>query len=254
MTETMEQYMSKTHGNYGSGVVRPMINDKTHFELKGKYLKELRENTFSVSEHEDANEHIKKVLEIVELFHIPKMSKELQERGIEGLPSSTEPNPRDHVKSISTAKANSSAICRIESGPYAVSNARYSNLSFETVTFPSRLDGYYYGDWKETPNVDLGASVSAMSFFTYFNLSLDFVILDIPEDDDVLLTLRRTFLSTAHAKIDDFKIKITLRVGEEKLIFKSIKPATSIIRMVYMVKERMDLDSKIEFVGEAINE
>ncbi|GJV49420.1 formin-like protein 1 [Tanacetum coccineum] len=49
MTETMEQYMSKTRGNYGSGVVRPKINDKTHFELKGKYLKELHENTFSGS-------------------------------------------------------------------------------------------------------------------------------------------------------------------------------------------------------------
>ncbi|GKE54262.1 retrovirus-related pol polyprotein from transposon TNT 1-94, partial [Tanacetum coccineum] len=43
MTETMEQYMSKTRGNYGSVVVRPKINDKTHFELKGQYLKELRE-------------------------------------------------------------------------------------------------------------------------------------------------------------------------------------------------------------------
>ncbi|GJU76587.1 hypothetical protein Tco_1273657 [Tanacetum coccineum] len=72
MTETMEQYMSKTRGNYGSGVVRPKINDKTHFELKGQYLKELRENTFSGSEHEDANEHIEKVLEIVDLFHIPE--------------------------------------------------------------------------------------------------------------------------------------------------------------------------------------
>ncbi|GKE11020.1 hypothetical protein Tco_1414571 [Tanacetum coccineum] len=73
MMETMEQYMSKTRGNYGSGVVRPKINDKTHFELKGKYLKELRENTFNGSEHEDANEHIEKVLEIVDLFHIPEV-------------------------------------------------------------------------------------------------------------------------------------------------------------------------------------
>ncbi|GJS92206.1 hypothetical protein Tco_0774842 [Tanacetum coccineum] len=72
MTETMEQYMSKTRGNYGLGVVRPKINDKTHFALKGQYLKELRENTFSGSEHEDANEQIEKVLEIVDLFHIPE--------------------------------------------------------------------------------------------------------------------------------------------------------------------------------------
>ncbi|GJR42958.1 retrovirus-related pol polyprotein from transposon TNT 1-94 [Tanacetum coccineum] len=76
MTETMEKYMSKTHGNYGSGVVRPKINDKTHFELKRQYLKELRKNTFSNSEHEDANEHIEKVLEIVDLFHIPEVTQD----------------------------------------------------------------------------------------------------------------------------------------------------------------------------------
>ncbi|GJY04530.1 hypothetical protein Tco_0370470 [Tanacetum coccineum] len=72
MTETMDQYMSKTRGNYGPGVVRPKINNKTHFELKGQNLKELCENTFRSSEHEDANEHIEKVLEIVDLFHIPE--------------------------------------------------------------------------------------------------------------------------------------------------------------------------------------
>nr|GEV06970.1 hypothetical protein [Tanacetum cinerariifolium] len=37
---------------------------------------ELRDNTFSGSEHEDANEHIKKVLEIVHLFHIPKITQD----------------------------------------------------------------------------------------------------------------------------------------------------------------------------------
>ncbi|GKE09036.1 leucine-rich repeat transmembrane protein kinase protein [Tanacetum coccineum] len=407
MTETMEKYMSKTHGNYGSGVVRPKINDKTHFELKGQFLKELCENTFSGSEHEDANKHIEKVLEIVDLFHIPKlmqdqvmlqaflmsltgaasrwlrnepsgsitnwetlktkflnksdanyaqayitqrtvhlrkkgkllkrltthslehpinledsieqqgqdstnrheensniikeirasidaairnqgaliktleiqidqMSKVLQERGIKGLPGSTEPNPKDHVKSISTAKADSSVIFRIGSGPYVVSDSQYSSLSFETVPFPSRLHGYCCDDWKEASLVGLRASVSVMPFSTYSNLGLgdlahtrltieladrtikhprgitenvlvrigkfifpiDFVILDIPEDDDVLLILRRPFLSTAHAKIDIFKRKFTLRVEEEKLVFKSIKPATSIIKRVYMVKNK----------------
>ncbi|GKA11832.1 retrovirus-related pol polyprotein from transposon TNT 1-94 [Tanacetum coccineum] len=76
MMETMDQYMSKTRGDYGSGVVRPRINDKTHFELKGQYLKELRKNTFSSSEHEDANEHIEKVLEIIYLFHIPEVTQD----------------------------------------------------------------------------------------------------------------------------------------------------------------------------------
>ncbi|GJV99007.1 hypothetical protein Tco_1554259 [Tanacetum coccineum] len=52
--------MRKTRGDYGSGVTRPKINNDTHFELKGQFLKELRDYTFNGSEHEDANEHIEK--------------------------------------------------------------------------------------------------------------------------------------------------------------------------------------------------
>nr|GEZ63555.1 hypothetical protein [Tanacetum cinerariifolium] len=48
MAKTMEQYMSKTRDDYGSGIARPKIDDKYHFELKGKFLTELRDNTFSV--------------------------------------------------------------------------------------------------------------------------------------------------------------------------------------------------------------
>nr|GEV38172.1 retrovirus-related Pol polyprotein from transposon TNT 1-94 [Tanacetum cinerariifolium] len=76
MTETMEQYMSKTRENYGSGVTRPTINQDTPFELKMQFLKELRGNTFSGSKHEDTNEHIEKVLEIVDLFHILKVNQD----------------------------------------------------------------------------------------------------------------------------------------------------------------------------------
>ncbi|GKF03623.1 hypothetical protein Tco_0030546 [Tanacetum coccineum] len=74
MVETMEQYMSKTRTDYGSGVVRPKIEEKDSFELTGQFLKELRENTFSSSDNEDANEHIEKVLEIVDLFHVPNIT------------------------------------------------------------------------------------------------------------------------------------------------------------------------------------
>ncbi|GKE85303.1 hypothetical protein Tco_1559045, partial [Tanacetum coccineum] len=96
---------------------------------------------------------------------------------------------------------------------------------------------------------DLGANVSVMPLSTYLNLGLgelshtkltveladrtvkhpkgiaenvlvwigkfvfpiDFIILDMLEDINVLLILGRPFLSTAHAKIDVFKRKITLR-------------------------------------------
>ncbi|GJS32482.1 hypothetical protein Tco_0530864 [Tanacetum coccineum] len=74
MAETMEQYMSKTQADYGLGVARPKIEDNDNFELKGQFLKELHTNTFSGSNHEDANEHIEKVLEIVDLFHIPNIT------------------------------------------------------------------------------------------------------------------------------------------------------------------------------------
>ncbi|GJY00039.1 retrovirus-related pol polyprotein from transposon TNT 1-94 [Tanacetum coccineum] len=39
-----------------------------------QFLKEFRENTFSGSDNENANEHIEKVLEIVDLFHVPNIT------------------------------------------------------------------------------------------------------------------------------------------------------------------------------------
>ncbi|GJY19947.1 putative reverse transcriptase domain-containing protein [Tanacetum coccineum] len=140
--------------------------------------------------------------------------------------------------------------------------------------------------------VDLGASVSVMPLSTYLNLGLgelahtrltveladrtvkypkgiaenvllgigkctfpvDFIILDMPEDIKVPLILGRPFLSTAHAKIDVYKRKITLRVEEERIIFKSVKPASSLIKRVYMLslRERMELDLKARLMGETL--
>ncbi|GJZ50904.1 hypothetical protein Tco_0605419 [Tanacetum coccineum] len=68
--------MSKTHGEYGSSVAMPKIDANAQFELKGQFLKELRDNTFSRSEHKHANKHIKKVLEIVDLFHISNVTQD----------------------------------------------------------------------------------------------------------------------------------------------------------------------------------
>ncbi|GJZ80282.1 hypothetical protein Tco_0645276 [Tanacetum coccineum] len=47
MAKTMEQYISKTRTDYGSGVAMPKIDNKDQFEMKGQFLKELRENTFN---------------------------------------------------------------------------------------------------------------------------------------------------------------------------------------------------------------
>ncbi|GJW71795.1 hypothetical protein Tco_0128712 [Tanacetum coccineum] len=81
-----------------------------------------------------------------------------------------------------------------------------------------------------------------------------FYNLDMPEDIKVPLILKRPFLFTSHAKIDVFKRKITLRVGEEKIIFKSVKPSRSLIKRVYMLslRERMELDLKARLMGETL--
>ncbi|GKB96989.1 putative reverse transcriptase domain-containing protein [Tanacetum coccineum] len=87
-----------------------------------------------------------------------------------------------------------------------------------------------------------------------FVFPVDFIILDMPEDINVPFILGRPFLSTAHAKVDVFKRKITLRVGDEKIIFKSVKPTSSLIKRVYMLslRERMELDLEARLMGETL--
>ncbi|GJX16815.1 retrovirus-related pol polyprotein from transposon TNT 1-94 [Tanacetum coccineum] len=140
--------------------------------------------------------------------------------------------------------------------------------------------------------IDLGASISVMPLSTYLNLGLgelahtrltvelvdrtvkypkgiaenvlvgigkltfpvDFIILDMLEDIKVPLIIGRPFLSTARAKIDVYKIKITLRVEEERIIFKSVKPTSSLIKRVYILslRERIELDLEARLIGETL--
>ncbi|GJU69865.1 retrovirus-related pol polyprotein from transposon TNT 1-94 [Tanacetum coccineum] len=197
---------------------------------------------------------IKKVNEKVYAVQIGQMSKVLQERGFGSLPNSMEINPRGHVKSISTAKADSTGIRHIGSALVDL-GASVSVMTFSTYT------NLGLGDLAHTRLIveladriikhQRGIAENVLVMIGKFIFHIDFIILDILEDDDVPLILRRPFFSTAHAKIDVYKRKFTLRVGEEKNVFKSIKPATSIIRKVHML--RTDLDSKTEFIGEDVN-
>nr|GEY36442.1 hypothetical protein [Tanacetum cinerariifolium] len=77
MTEpTMKEYMMRTREVYGSGVARSKFDKDTRFELKGQFLKKLREHTFSGSKNKDANKHIERVLEIVDLFTTPDVTQD----------------------------------------------------------------------------------------------------------------------------------------------------------------------------------
>ncbi|GKD85452.1 hypothetical protein Tco_1356606 [Tanacetum coccineum] len=114
--------------------------EKRH-EENFNMIKEIRASTNAAVRNQEASI---KTLEI----QIRQISKVLQERGFGSLPSSTEANSRDHVKSIlTTVKANSNSIRRIGSPQYAVSTPQNIILMFEsrqmTITFPSRLNDYY---------------------------------------------------------------------------------------------------------------
>lgn len=87
-----------------------------------------------------------------------------------------------------------------------------------------------------------------------FVFPVGFVILYMPEDVKIALILGRPFLSTAHAKIEVFKRKISLKVGNNKLVYKCQNPVNSIIRGVYVLglREHMDLDLEARLMGETL--
>ncbi|GJS07602.1 putative reverse transcriptase domain-containing protein [Tanacetum coccineum] len=156
------------------------------------------------------------------------MSKVLQERGFGSLPSSTEANLRDQVKSISTiAEAGSYLICHIGSSQYAERRyvmplSTYLNLGLGelahtklTVELADRTVKYPKGIAK---NVLVGIGK--------FVFPIDFIILDMPEDIKVPLILGIPFLSTTRAKIDEGILQV-----EEK---------------------RMELDLEARLMGETL--
>ncbi|GJY56888.1 putative reverse transcriptase domain-containing protein [Tanacetum coccineum] len=211
-------------------------------EENSNLIKEIRASTEAAIRYQRASI---KTLEI----QIGQMSKVLQERGFGSLPSSTEGNPRDQVKSISTT---------IEADSYPIHRASvsvmplltYLNLGLGelahtrlTVELADRTVKYPKGIAK---NVLVGIGK--------FVFLLDFIILDMPEDIKVPLILGRPFFYTARAKINVYKRKITLRVGEERIVFTSVKPASSLIKRVYMLslREIMELDLEARLMGETL--
>ncbi|GJX35310.1 homeodomain-like protein [Tanacetum coccineum] len=266
--------MSKTRTDYGSGAVSPKIKDKDNFELKGQFLTELQTNTFSGSDHEDAHQHIEKVLEIVDLFHILNIT--IDQVMIRAFP-------------MSLTRATSRWLRNEPTG--SITTWECAN-TFKNIADAKLLikNGLNLAKW-HNGNMR-GASVSVMPFSTYLNLGLDelahtkltveltdrtvkytkgiaknvlvgigkfvfpvdFIILDKPEDIKVPLILRIPFLSIARAKIDVYERKITLRVEEERIVFTSVKLASSLIKRVYMLslRERMELDLEARLMGETL--
>ncbi|GKE78780.1 hypothetical protein Tco_1544900 [Tanacetum coccineum] len=73
-TLTMERYLALDCGDTSRGVRRYEIGRNMDFEIRGQFLRELRDNTFSGNENEDTHEHVGRILEIGSLFNTPGVS------------------------------------------------------------------------------------------------------------------------------------------------------------------------------------
>ncbi|GJS14141.1 hypothetical protein Tco_0408613 [Tanacetum coccineum] len=128
-----------------------------------------------------------------------------------------------------------------------------------SFTLPCYIDNICF----DNALVDLGASVSVMPLLTYLNLGLGELahtkltvelanrIVKYPKGiaENILVRIGKfTF------PIDVYKRKITLRIGEENIIFKSVKSASSLIKRVYMLslRKRMELDLEARLMGETL--
>ncbi|GJY68685.1 reverse transcriptase domain-containing protein [Tanacetum coccineum] len=79
-----------------------------------------------------------------------------------------------------------------------------------------------------------------------FIFPIDFVILNIVEDNKVPIILGRPMLATTHAKIDVFRGKISLEVGKEQVIFNANKGATPITVSPVCVIKNFDVIDDID--------
>ncbi|GKA54119.1 NUDIX hydrolase 6-like protein [Tanacetum coccineum] len=167
------------------------VNEKVYaaqakrHEENSNMIKEIRASTDAAIRNQGAS------ITTLEI-QIGQMSKVLQEIGFGSLPSSTEANPRDHVKSISTiVEADTNPIRRMGSSQYAVSRSQNRIIwtailgsSYEashidnsiprkekdlgSFTLPCYINNVCFNN----ALADLGASVSVMPLSTYLNLGL----------------------------------------------------------------------------------
>ncbi|GJS43994.1 putative transposon, En/Spm-like protein [Tanacetum coccineum] len=91
------------------------------------------------------------------------------------------------------------------------------------------------------------ASNQSLEVETFSRLKLIVVFCDSSYSESLRGSDTLPFLSTARAKIDVYKRKIALRAKEGRIVFTSVKPASSLIKRVYMLslRERMELNLEV---------
>ncbi|GJZ45390.1 reverse transcriptase domain-containing protein [Tanacetum coccineum] len=68
-TLTMKQYMAWVQDDIRPGLVKPKIGNDVEFEINRNFIRELRRKLFKGTDYEVAHEHVRRVLEIADLFH-----------------------------------------------------------------------------------------------------------------------------------------------------------------------------------------
>ncbi|GKC32249.1 retrovirus-related pol polyprotein from transposon TNT 1-94 [Tanacetum coccineum] len=149
--QEMAEYSQKWHNGTSKGRSTKTSDElaaiQTQLNNLGREIKKVNKKVYASQVRYAAIRNQGATIKTLEI-QIEQMSKALQERGFGSLPSSTETNPRDQVKSISTTiEADSHSIRRIGSSQYAVSNVQNNTLLYKsrqtTVPFPSHLDNHY---------------------------------------------------------------------------------------------------------------
>ncbi|GJY87043.1 RNA-directed DNA polymerase, eukaryota, nucleotide-binding alpha-beta plait domain protein [Tanacetum coccineum] len=73
----MEQYLARVQDDIRPGAVKPKIGNDVEFEINSKFMRELRRKLFKGTDDEDAHEHVRRVLEIADLFHFPGVTHDV---------------------------------------------------------------------------------------------------------------------------------------------------------------------------------
>ncbi|GKE33677.1 homeodomain-like protein, partial [Tanacetum coccineum] len=80
-----------------------------------------------------------------------------------------------------------------------------------------------------------------------FIFPVDFIILDIIEDDKVPIILGRHMLASAHARIDVFSKKISLEVGTKQITFNiNERESPAVLSLVYVINTFSDVNEFYE--------
>ncbi|GJZ11519.1 zinc knuckle CX2CX4HX4C containing protein [Tanacetum coccineum] len=296
--------MDLTRGNNGPGIVKPEIRNNVDFEIKSQFIKESRLNLFMGIQDKDAHEHVRRVLEIADLFYIPGVTHDVimlrvfpitlirEARRWKNMLPARSINTQDLLEKafiwkycppLKTAKK----LKEIRNFKQEMDDVEDEAQAFRTLEGLKKKpineeDAVKLNDsstilqnqlpLKENDpesftlhcligslNIrnalaDLGASINVMPFSMFKRLNIGnlqptnmiiemaymtkkaprgllvqsdkfiftvyFVITDMAEDPKAPFILERPLLAIAHARIDVFNKRISLGLGNERIMFK----------------------------------